>query len=226
MNGKQKEPSLRMEVVCGLDLWIWHLSFGFPSSMNDLNILEVSPHFSDVLSGAFLAAKPKYKVAGESFDWFYYPADGIYPRWKIFMTTVGRESQKASKYASFLEAVRKSVERVFGVLFKRFNVLYTPSRLWYSEDMRSILRSCCIIHNMLVEERRELFTGNGLGSFPDIDIIDAENGGREGMQVFGARNSSDDMLRRLEQRSPSANIKSMARHVRLKNALIDHIENL
>lgn len=129
MNGKEGAPSLRMEAICDLDLWIWHLAFGFPGSMSDLNILEVSPHFSEVLAGTFPPVKVKYNVSGESFECFYYLADGIYPSWKVFMTSTNMSSgKKAKKYAALQEGFRKSVERVFGVLFKRFNVLYIPSR--------------------------------------------------------------------------------------------------
>jgi hypothetical protein len=51
------------------------------------------------------------------------------------------------------EAVRKFVERVFGVFFKRFNVLYQPSRLDHVESMRKVVLTCVILHNMIVEAR-------------------------------------------------------------------------
>ena len=139
MIGKDKVSSLRMEVICDLEFWILHMAFGFPGLMNDLNIQEESPHFSEVVAGVFKPARFKFNLAGEQFDWYYYLADGIYPEWKIFMTTATGTGKKAKKYASYQEAVWKSVERVFDVLFKRFNVLYMPSRLCYTEDMRTIM---------------------------------------------------------------------------------------
>jgi Plant transposon protein len=51
------------------------------------------------------------------------------------------------------------VERVFGVLFKRFNVLYQPSRLHHIEIMRSVVLACVILHNMVVEVRRDGYAG-------------------------------------------------------------------
>jgi Plant transposon protein len=51
------------------------------------------------------------------------------------------------------EAVRKSVERVFGALFKRFNVLYHPSRLHHVESTRKLVLNSVIIQNMIVEAR-------------------------------------------------------------------------
>jgi Plant transposon protein len=40
------------------------------------------------------------------------------------------------------------------------NVLYRPSRLWYIEDMTAIVKTCGILHNMCVEERRMTYTGS------------------------------------------------------------------
>jgi Plant transposon protein len=48
------------------------------------------------------------------------------------------------------QGARKSVERVFGVLFARFHVLCKPSRLWYKEDMADVVAASCIIHNMII----------------------------------------------------------------------------
>lgn len=56
------------------------------------------------------------------------------------------------------------MERVFDVLFKRFNKLYVPSRFLYSDDVRMVLKECCILHNMLVEEHREWFLDDGVGN--------------------------------------------------------------
>lgn len=67
--GKDKTPTIRMEVICDMDLRIWHLCFGFPGSMNDLNISSVSPFFAEVLSGKFPNVKAQFEVAGESFNW-------------------------------------------------------------------------------------------------------------------------------------------------------------
>jgi Plant transposon protein len=63
------------------------------------------------------------------------------------------------------EAVRKSVERVFGFLLKRFNILYQPSRLHYVDTMRSVVLACVILHNMIVEVRRDGYAGVSGDSF-------------------------------------------------------------
>jgi Plant transposon protein len=79
------------------------------------------------------------------------------------------------------EGARKAAERLFGVLFKKWAILYRPSRLWHVEDTEIILKACIILHNMSCEERRETFTGsratrmtldsNPLEAADDIPII-------------------------------------------------------
>jgi Plant transposon protein len=57
------------------------------------------------------------------------------------------------------ESVRKSVERVFGVLFQRFHVRYRPLRLWYKDDLALVVHVCCVIHYMIVSSRRDKYAG-------------------------------------------------------------------
>lgn len=43
--GKEKEPTIILEVVASHDLWFWHAFFGLPESHNDINLLNSSPPF-------------------------------------------------------------------------------------------------------------------------------------------------------------------------------------
>jgi Plant transposon protein len=62
-------------------------------------------------------------------------------------------------FANQQEAVRKAVERVFAVLFQRFNIIYQPSRIFDKGNITNVMYTCCNIHNMVVESRRERYTG-------------------------------------------------------------------
>lgn len=85
--------------------------------MNDLNILSVSPHFSDVLAAHFPPFAVSYDIGEETFDWMYYLADGIYPDYKIFVKSFSNPTARNHKsFSGLQESVRKCVERVFGVL--------------------------------------------------------------------------------------------------------------
>ena len=85
--------------------------------MNDLNIMDVSSFFSDVLAGKFTADEVHYMIDGEPFDWSYLKADGIYPCFKNFAIPIQEPSTRTQRrYERCFSGVRGSVERVFGVL--------------------------------------------------------------------------------------------------------------
>lgn len=46
--GKEGAPTLILEVVADYELWIWHAFFGLPGSLNDINVLNRSPVFSQL----------------------------------------------------------------------------------------------------------------------------------------------------------------------------------
>nr|XP_043616213.1 uncharacterized protein LOC122588143 [Erigeron canadensis] len=53
-------------------------------------------------------------------------------------------------------SLRNSIERVFGVLKKRFPIIRSGTEPFYScETQSSIFLACCILHNFLLEEDRD-----------------------------------------------------------------------
>jgi Plant transposon protein len=222
--GKDGKPHLRLECVCDLDLYIWHLSFGYPGMLNDINILNISPLFSKILAGTFPPVKASYSIGGNLFDWVYFLADGIYPRWRIFVQTLSSpKGSSQSRFASRQEAVRKCVERVFGVLFARFHILCTPGRLWDSNEMGYIIMACSIIHNMIVSERKDSYSGDGAGGSRRISLAS--------MDTFEATFTSalqpltpaeqNDVWQHFARSTVLEEVKNRAHHDKLMAALID-----
>ena len=95
-------------------------------------------------------------IEGLFVDWCYflskketklwiYPiasCDGIYPKLRFLMSTIGIPQTNEQKlFASMQEGVRKAVERVFGVLFKKYQILYRPCRLWSVADMTNVVKA-------------------------------------------------------------------------------------
>ena len=56
------------------------------------------------------------------------------------------------KWAAMLESVRKDIEGVFGLLKERFHFLKQFNRMHCQKDIDIAFVTCCIIHNMLLEE--------------------------------------------------------------------------
>ena len=155
----------------------------------------------------------------------YCLADGTYPKYKIFVTTLSAPSTRQERaFCSQQEAVRKGVERVFGVLFKQFGILAIPSSLFFCEDMQLIMQTCCILHNMIVEKRSKDYTGDGAGGTRS-EHMQYSTSDRECSMSFSRLHSPESsfLATRVEQIALSDDICNEERHKELVAALIDHI---
>uniref|UniRef100_A0A0D3CW37 DDE Tnp4 domain-containing protein n=1 Tax=Brassica oleracea var. oleracea TaxID=109376 RepID=A0A0D3CW37_BRAOL len=126
-------------------------------TLNDINVLDRSPVFDDILQGR--APKVKFKVNGHNYRMAYYLTDEIYPKWSTFIQSIPLpQGPKAELFAERQESVRKDVERAFGVLQSRFAIVKNPAKLWDKEKIGRIMRTCVILHNMVVENERDGYT--------------------------------------------------------------------
>ena len=90
------------------DLWIWHAFFGVPGSNNDLNVLNQSTLFTNILQGQ--APRVQFTVNGTQYNNGYYLADCIYPERGPFVKTVPLpQGEKRKLFARRQETVRKDV---------------------------------------------------------------------------------------------------------------------
>uniref|UniRef100_A0A0D3DB79 DDE Tnp4 domain-containing protein n=1 Tax=Brassica oleracea var. oleracea TaxID=109376 RepID=A0A0D3DB79_BRAOL len=152
---------------------------GFPGmigsidcTMNDLNILDGSPVFDDIING--IAPEVNFNVNGTEYDMAYYLTDGIYLKWMTFIQSIRLpQGPKNSLFAKTQEAVRKDVERAFGVLQARFAVVKNPSKLWDKDKISNIMRACIILHNMIVEDERASFTQYNAFEFQEREDEDS-----------------------------------------------------
>nr|GEW83258.1 hypothetical protein [Tanacetum cinerariifolium] len=111
----KKCPTLMLEAVASQDVWIWHAFYGKAGANNDINVLDNSPLFDDLLDD--LAPVVSYVVNGVEYRNGYYLADEIYPEWESFVKsfTVATDP-KHTYFKQRQESTRKDVERAFGVL--------------------------------------------------------------------------------------------------------------
>jgi hypothetical protein len=150
-SGHNHTATIILEAVASQDLWIWHAFFSLPGSLNDINVLHRSPLFAKLANGE--APKVKYKINGHDYTIGYYLADGIYPSWATLVKTIPEpRGSKRTYFAKAQEAVRKDVERAFGVLQSRFAIIRGPARFWDDKTLSEIITACIIMHNMIVED--------------------------------------------------------------------------
>jgi hypothetical protein len=76
------------------------------------------------------------------------------PRLTFVKTIKAPASLKAKYFATAQEAQRKDVERAFGVLQARFQIVRQPTQLWDEVTLRDIMTTYIILHNMIIEDER------------------------------------------------------------------------
>ncbi|XP_068323215.1 uncharacterized protein [Pyrus communis] len=99
------------------------------------------------------ASEFRYKVNGNKYELGYYLTDGIYPSWSTFVKSFSHpDSAKKKLFSQRQKSYRKDVERAFGILQARWAIVRGPARFWQSEYLHSIMMTCTILHNMIVED--------------------------------------------------------------------------
>ncbi|XP_048502665.1 uncharacterized protein LOC125498491 [Beta vulgaris subsp. vulgaris] len=113
-----------------------------------------SPVFDDVLQGR--APEVNFLVNGTTYNMGYYLTDGIYPRWSTFIPAIKLpQNPKQRLFTQHQEAIRKDIERAFGVLQARFAIIRKPALAWDKDILWKIIMACIIMHNMIVEDERD-----------------------------------------------------------------------
>ncbi|XP_071700022.1 uncharacterized protein [Rutidosis leptorrhynchoides] len=125
--GDHGYPTIMLEAVASYDLWIWHAYFGPTGSNNDINVLNQSDLFNDLLQDNAPACN--FSVSGCNFTKGYYLIDGIYPEWTTLVKSFkSPPTPECAKFKRFQEAARKDIERAFGVLQGRWTITKNPSQ--------------------------------------------------------------------------------------------------
>jgi Plant transposon protein len=81
--GKESKSTIVLERIADAGLRIWHVVFGSPGSMNDINVLDNSSTVESIIAGDF-PPKSNYRVNGNTYTMPYYLADGIHLTLAIF----------------------------------------------------------------------------------------------------------------------------------------------
>ena len=208
--------------MASFDTWIWHAFFGVPGAQNDLNVLAQSPVFDELLQGR--GPRCTYWVNGNKYEGPYYLADGIYPRWSIFVKTVPHpQSEKEKHFAKCQEGCRKDVERCFGILQARWAIVRSAARMFDVEALRSIMMTCIILHNMIVEDEYD---------YDAVDEYEPDPMNNSRTQIYYAHDRTEDPVQHeplerdgrynelIVQRYTS--LQEPYWHIARQNDLIDH----
>ncbi|XP_033147804.1 uncharacterized protein LOC103867821 [Brassica rapa] len=157
------------------------------------------------------APKVKFKVNNHTYRMAYYLTDGIYPNWATFIQSIKLpQGPKAELFAERQESTRKDVERAFGVLQSRFAIVKNPALLWDKEKIGKIMRTCVILHNMIVEDERH--------GYIQIDTSEFESGESSRSSKVKSRESVNVPMLTIRNQ-----IRDPHLHERLKADLVENV---
>jgi len=106
------------------------------------------------------------------------------------------------------------VECAFGVLQSRFDIVNRPARLWKRNDVVNIMQACVILHNMIVEDEKELVRiALDLNENPSATIVLPP-------EVSTNDNPNPCFAEVLNRNS---SIRASSTHKQLRNDLVEHI---
>jgi hypothetical protein len=157
--GKEGKPSIVLEAIADYHLWFWHVSYGYAGTLNDINILNLSPFLHSLLDGTFENLEAEagilpFKISGMDFDKVFVLVDGIYPKYTRFVRGFQEPTnQTEQNFTGWQEGARKDVERAFGVLQAKFQFIARPIHLHHLQDIANRVATCIILHNMCVADR-------------------------------------------------------------------------
>jgi Plant transposon protein len=174
-NGRYKYSSVVVEAMVDHNLWFWHASVGHAGTNSDTNIWDVSPLLQALLSDKWASECDfEFVLDGQVFDKLWILVDGIYPPIARFVKTLSFPVGEVAKmFAKWQEATRKDVERSFGVLTRKFQILARPLEYWHLEDTKRIISGCLVMHNMMVEVRIDRDEADDSGMYNVMDGGDA-----------------------------------------------------
>jgi hypothetical protein len=153
MGDKKKYPTIMLEAVASQDLLIWHAFFRMAGANNDINVLDNSLLFDDILANE--APRAPYTVNETMYEHRYYLADGIFPQWATFVKSFSVTThEKHGYFKRKQESAWKNVERAFDVLQVRWGILQQLARQHELVRIRRIMYSCIILHNMILKDQK------------------------------------------------------------------------
>ncbi|GKB26556.1 ALP1-like protein [Tanacetum coccineum] len=197
-------PFILLEAVASQDLWIWHAFFGVVGSNNDINVLYQSPLFNDLNTRR--APEIPFVANGVTYPSGYYLVDGIYPELAPLVKTIPEpadDDHRRILYKKKQESARKDVERVFGVLKKKWAILANLTRELKKDRIVNMMYTCIILHNMIRKYKEVAISPTW---FPE------------------EAHQPDDPLRNEEQVQRVMRwIRSSQEHQNLRHGLIEHL---
>ncbi|CAJ1955827.1 unnamed protein product [Cylindrotheca closterium] len=155
--GKEKYNTVVFQVISSHTKKFLGVSGPYFGTWNDKTIARLDENLRALMPGGHLSTQKWCWVDSDGNEHeeegLHLICDGGYHQWKILMCPFKcqQDGTAVMIWSKWIESLRKDVECVFGILKKRFMVLKYANRLRDIETIGKVFRTCCILHNMLLE---------------------------------------------------------------------------
>jgi hypothetical protein len=152
--GKYPFPTVAVQAIVDHNRRIMYLSDLFPGRENDKTITVNDDFTHSIIQGRL--QEVIYTIFGAdgiptTIKGGYIIVDGGYHKYPVFIDPDPLTHMIADvRWSEFLESIRKDVECTFGILKKRFRILRNGITYGSLEDINNIVKTCAMLHNMLL----------------------------------------------------------------------------
>ncbi|XBH72563.1 hypothetical protein VPH35_099819 [Triticum aestivum] len=109
----KKGSTIILEGVADQETWIWHAFFGMHGSLNDINVVNWSPLINKIANGNLPPVQ--FVANGRTYNYGYYLADGIYPKWQTFVKPLKNQKVRKILISTML---RRRLEKMWRELLR------------------------------------------------------------------------------------------------------------
>ena len=174
-NGRKGAATYASVVTVDNDCVVLHATEAGPGASNDKTLI-LDDEYHNALQTNTLYSDYKYDLLDEfgntvQTKGVYTICDGGFNTHCTKMATISRPNEFQAAWTGRLESVRKDVERGFGVLKKRFQILRIPSQVRNFELMKGTWRTCLVLHNILTRRRLLRDYNTRLGAVIDAAVV-------------------------------------------------------
>ncbi|KAK2634213.1 hypothetical protein Ddye_029005 [Dipteronia dyeriana] len=153
-SGHIREPTIILEDVASYVLWICHVFFGLSGSPNDINVQERSTLFNDLIERRDPLIN--YSINGHEYIMGYYLANCIYPLWSTYVKTIPSPKEIRINFLLHLKSLRGKMLNGNLMCFSHILRCAQIGSFLGSRTLSDIMKACIIMHNMIVEDEREI----------------------------------------------------------------------
>ena len=156
-NGRKGAATYASVVTVDNDCIVLHATRVGPGASNDKTLI-LDDEYHNALQTNTLYSDYEYDLLDVSGNTFtakgvYTICDGGFNTHCTKMATISAPTEFEYAWNERLESVRKDVERCFGQLKKRFQILRIPSLTRDFEQIKNTWRTCLVLHNILTRRR-------------------------------------------------------------------------